>query len=95
MCQAIDEIFEDGKKEGRIQGVKEGRIQGVKEGRIQGAKEGRIQGAKEGRIQGERHALKRANRLANLLIAENRFDDLKRAVCDEAYQKQLFESYGL
>ena len=36
MCQAIDEIFEDGKKEGRIQGEREGRNQGVKEGRIQG-----------------------------------------------------------
>lgn len=63
MCQAIDEIFEDGKKEGRIQG--------------------------------ERHALKRANKLASLLISENRFDDLKRAVCDEAYQHQLFQAYGI
>lgn len=43
----------------------------------------------EGREEGERKATARINRLNSILIATNRFEDLKRAAEDSSYQKKL------
>lgn len=43
----------------------------------------------EGREEGERKATARINRLNSILIAANRFEDLKRAAEDSSYQKKL------
>ena len=47
--------------------------------------EGREEGRKEGRVEG----VARINRLNSILIDLGRFDDMKRAAKDQAYQMQL------
>lgn len=51
----------------------------------------RTEERKEGIKEGEN----RVNQLNLRLIAEKRFDDLTRAVSDQAYQRQLYQEYGL
>ncbi len=55
------------------------------EERSEGREEGRKEGRKEGRIEG----VARINRLNSILIDLGRFDDMKRAAKDQAYQAQL------
>ena len=56
MCKLMDDLWlngkEEGKEEGRKEGMKEGREEGMKEGREEGMKEGREEGMKEGRKEG-------------------------------------------
>ena len=49
------------------------------------AREERSEGRKEGRVEG----VARINRLNSILIDLGRFDDMKRAAKDQAYQMQL------
>ena len=49
----------------------------------------------EGRAEGRAEGEKRVNRLVQLLLVQSRLDDIKRAVEDEIYQKQLFEELGI
>lgn len=48
-------------------------------------------GVQEGIKQGEQ----RMNRLIVLLTEQNRTEDLVKAAKNEAYQKQLFEEFGI
>ena len=65
MCEIMERIAAEERREGREEGRKEGRKQGRKEGET------------------------RINRLNTILIESNRFDDLKRAAQDHAYQAKL------
>ena len=65
MCEIMERIAAEERKEGREEGRKEGTKQGRKEGET------------------------RINRLNTILIEANRFDDLKRAARDHAYQAKL------
>lgn len=49
----------------------------------------------EGREEGREEERIRINKLNRRLLADGREDDLKRAVLDEEYQKQLLREYGL
>lgn len=53
--------------------------------------EGREEGREKGREEGERNGIARINKLNSILIAANRFDDLKRASGDVLYQSKLIE----
>lgn len=50
---------------------------------------------KEGIEQGLELGVERSNRLARILIEQNRVEDLKRAAFDSAYQKELFREFHL
>lgn len=56
---------------------------------------GEKRGERRGRQQGLKQGEKRINKLNQLLIANNRFYDLKRAAEDPAYQKKLLRIYKL
>lgn len=49
----------------------------------------------EGREEGIALGEQRSNELARRLIKERRYDDLERAVEDEAYRRQLFMELGI
>ena len=51
----------------------------------------RKEGLSEGLTQGE----DKLNRLHGSLIADQRFDDLKRSIQDKEYREQLYKQYGL
>lgn len=65
--------------------------QAVADMRKKERQEGRREGRQEGRQEGERKATARINKLNSILIAAQRFDDLKRATKDVSYQKELME----
>lgn len=49
----------------------------------------------EGERRGEKRGADKVNRLHALLLENNRLEDLRRAVGDAAFQKQLFREFGL
>lgn len=53
------------------------------------------QGQERGLEQGLEQGQELVNRLISRLLEENRMDDIKRAVTDREYQKQLFAELGL
>ncbi|MBD5542236.1 MAG: hypothetical protein HDR00_13815 [Lachnospiraceae bacterium] len=57
-------------------------------GREEGLEKGREEGREEGRVKVERILM-----LNKILLSDNRIDDLKRAVDDEAYREVLCEEY--
>lgn len=87
MAEVREQGLEEGKKEGRIEGKKEGRIEGRLEGKIEGKREGRI----EGKLEGEEKMVL----LNKKLLADNRMDDLRKALEDAEYRKKLCEDYNI
>ncbi len=63
----------------------------MEKGRNQGIEIGKNQGMKLGEEKGE----ERVNRLIQRLIQDCRMDEIERAVSDRAYQKELFQKYGI
>ena len=57
--------------------------------------EGIQQGIQQGEEQGLQRGISRANRLTQLLLEQNRTEDLKRALEDSGYQDMLFREYDL
>ncbi|WP_242963796.1 hypothetical protein [Lachnoclostridium sp. An131] len=64
---------------------------GVQEGQRLGLEQGRELGLEQGLEQGQ----ELVNRLISRLLEEGRIDDIKRAVRDQEYQKQLFTELGI
>ena len=52
-------------------------------------------GLKLGREEGREEAIERVNKLNQLLISQNRMEDLQNSIADPAYQRKLFEEFGL
>jgi predicted transposase YdaD len=67
------------------------REDGYLTGEENGRKEGRAQGRIEGRTQGEA----RFARLTELLLAENKQEELLQAVSDTVYREQLYLEYQI
>lgn len=63
----------------------------LQDGIEKGRKEGRKEGRRQGRRQGRREGGAQVNHLNRILIKANRYDDLKRAAEDRAFQKQLMK----
>lgn len=59
--------------------------------RADAREEGREEGRKEGREEGR----EKINRLNQLLVAEGRFEDLKKSLEDNEYQDKLLRENGL
>ena len=70
---------------------KEGWNEGHSEGWNAGHSEGWNAGHSKGRSEGE----DRLNRLNCRLIADKRFEDLKKATQDKEYREQLYKEYGI
>ena len=74
-----EEAFGQGEAKGRAEGIAEGKAEGIAEGKAKGKAE-------------ERNLL---NSLTKLLIRDNRYDDLKKAIEDAEYQDELIKEYGI
>ncbi len=57
--------------------------------------EGLEEGVEIGTKIGTEIGIERANRLTQILLEQNRTDDLTRAVRDKEYQEQLFREFNL
>jgi flagellar biosynthesis/type III secretory pathway protein FliH len=69
----------------------DGVAHGIKQGHAAGLTEGLTQGLSQGLSKGQ----ERMNRLIELLVQDNRQDDLLRSVNDPAFQEELMREYGL
>ena len=65
------------------------REDGINVGRI----EGRVEGKEEGITEGWEKGMERINALNNLLILNDRIEDLKRGAVDRKYQKKLLMEF--
>jgi len=61
------------------------------EGREEGFAEGRVEGHEEGLIEGGM----RVSKMIEYMFQEGKSDDIKRAVTDMVYQREMLETYGL
>ena len=83
----IAQACEDASARGRAEGLEVGRAEGLEAGRAEGLEAGRA----EGRMEGE----ERVARLCEVLIEQNRLDDMKQALLDAAHREKLCEELGL
>lgn len=63
--------------------------------RMEGMEIGRRQGIEEGIEQGIEQGVDRANRLARILLEQNRLEDLSHSLEDSEYQEKLFREFGI
>ena len=60
-------------------------------GRKEGHEAGRNEGLKIGRLEGEEQSMK----LVNVLISQERYEDLKRCLEDRTFREELLEQFGI
>jgi hypothetical protein len=80
-------LNKEGEKTDMCKAWEDHKKSGIHEGEIKGKIEGRIEGKIEGKIE-ERERL---NKLNAILIANNRYDDLKRSTEDQQFQTELLD----
>ena len=61
-------------------------------GRKEGHEAGKNEGLKIGRLEGEEHE-ERTLKLVNVLMSQERYEDLKRCLEDRAFREKLLEQY--
>ena len=83
MCVLLDMYEERGIEKGIAQGMVQGEARGIKKGISQGISQGILQGIEE------------INALYHCLMADNRMDDIQKAIMDTDYQKELLQEYGI
>ena len=83
MCVLLDMYEERGIKKGIAQGMVQGEARGIKKGISQGISQGILQGIEE------------INALYHCLLADNRMEDIQKAIMDTDYQKKLLSEYGI
>ena len=62
---------------------------------LEGIEKGIEKGREEGIEKGREETTVLLNKLTQLLLIDNRIEDLQRACTDTEYQKQLLQEYGL
>jgi hypothetical protein len=95
MAMSRQDGYDEGREAGRQAGYSEGREVGYGEGKKAGYGEGREAGYGEGKEAGYGEGCARINILTKKLLADNRTEELLRAVDDTAYQEQLLKEYHL
>ena len=79
MCVLLD-MYEE---RGEARGIEKGIAQGIVQGEARGMAKGISQGIKE------------INTLYHCLLADNRMEDIQKAIMDTDYQKELLQEYGI
>lgn len=79
----------------RWKAMTEGEAKGREKGLAEGEAKGREKGLAEGEAKGEIKGMERVNRLIQLLMAENRLEDLRRSAEDVSYRERLFQEFGI
>ncbi|CDD75474.1 putative uncharacterized protein [Clostridium sp. CAG:62] len=79
MCVLLD-MYEE---RGEARGIEKGIAQGIVQGEARGMAKGISQGIEE------------INTLYHCLLADNRMEDIQKAIMDTDYQKELLCEYGI
>ena len=83
MCVLLDMYEERGEARGEARGIEKGIAQGIVQGEACGVAKGISQGIEE------------INTLYHCLLADNRMEDIQKAIMDTDYQKGLLREYGI
>ena len=82
-------------RSGKMEGIEEGKREGLEEGKREGLEEGKREGIAEGRREGMKEGLRmgesRLAELLQILSAEGRDDDIRRAVSDQMCRERLYQ----
>ncbi len=87
MCVLLD-MYE---KRGIEKGIAQGEARGIEKGIAQGLEQGEARGIVKGISQG----IEEINALYQCLLADNRMEDIQKAIMDTDYQKELLQEYGI
>ena len=79
MCVLLDMYEERGEARGEARGIEKGIVQGEARGMAKGISQG----------------IEEINTLYYCLLADNRMDDIQKAIIDTEYQKELLQEYGI
>ena len=79
MCVLLDMYEERGEARGEARGIEKGIVQGEVRGMAKGISQG----------------IEEINTLYHCLLADNRMDDIQKAIIDTEYQKELLQEYGI
>lgn len=83
MCVLLD-MYEE---RGEARGIEKGIAQGIAQGEARGMAKGISQGISQG--------IEEINTLYHCLLADNRMEDIQKAIMDTEYQKELLREYGI
>ena len=64
-------------------------------GEARGIEKGIAQGEARGMAKGISQGIKEINTLYHCLLADNRMEDIQKAIMDTDYQKELLREYGI
>ena len=70
-------------------------LENIERGKEAGRAEGRAEGLLQGIAKGREEAEQAMTCLMQRLLAENRYNDLQRAVADKNYREALYKEYNL
>ena len=87
MCVLLD-MYEE---RGIEKGIAQGETRGIEKGIAQGLEQGEARGIVKGISQG----IQEINTLYHCLLADNRMEDIQKAIIDTEYQKELLQEYGI
>ena len=87
MCVFLD-MYEE---RGIEKGIAQGEARGIEKGIAQGLEQGEARGIVKGISQG----IQEINTLYHCLLADNRMEDIQKAIIDTDYQKELLQEYGI
>ena len=87
MCVLLD-MYEE---RGIEKGIAQGEARGIEKGIAQGLEQGEARGIVKGISQG----IQEINTLYHCLLADNRMEDIQKAIIDTEYQKELLQEYGI
>ena len=91
MCVLLDMYEERGEARGIEKGIAQGEARGIEKGIAQGLEQGEARGIVKGISQG----IEEINTLYHCLLADNRMEDIQKAIMDTDYQKELLCEYGI
>ena len=91
MCVLLDMYEERGEARGIEKGIAQGEARGIEKGIAQGEARGIAKGISQGISQG----IEEINALYQCLLADNRMEDIQKAIMDTDYQKELLREYGI
>ena len=95
MCVLLDMYEERGIEKGIAQGEAQGIEKGIAQGEARGIAKGISQGISQGILQGISQGIEEINALYQCLLADNRMEDIQKAIMDTDYQKELLQEYGI
>ena len=95
MCVLLDMYEERGEARGEARGIEKGIAQGIAKGEARGIEKGIVQGEARGMAKGISQGIEEINTLYYCLLADNRMDDIQKAIIDTEYQKELLQEYGI